>query len=204
MLCERSKRLPGSSQDSPKNFTVKKLLQAKNWALPGRFLNRSRKLIGCYWEGNFGHVNIEVDWVIGREWICQCLASCNDRNSPANKAVCSVCVVCVVCTAYSLHFSMAVVVWMCMKAVYAIWNGFSANGFWIHSLEESWFPKAGFWIPIPSIPDFTSKNFLDSGIRITFHGAKFERDVSVFSCTFLFYMSKALTNTSEAQTERAT
>ena len=39
------------------------------------------------------------------------------------------------------------------------------NGFWIHSL-------AGFWIPMPSIPDSTSKNFLDSGIQITLHGAK--------------------------------
>ena len=29
VLCERSKWLPGSSQDSPKNFTVKKVLQAK-------------------------------------------------------------------------------------------------------------------------------------------------------------------------------
>ena len=39
------------------------------------------------------------------------------------------------------------------------------NGFWIHSL-------AGFWIPMPSIPDSTSKNFLDSVIRITLHWAK--------------------------------
>ena len=38
------------------------------------------------------------------------------------------------------------------------------NGFWIHSL-------AGFWIPMPSIPDSTTKNFLDSGIRITLHWA---------------------------------
>ena len=42
-------------------------------------------------------------------------------------------------------------------------------------LAGSWIPKAGFWIPEPSIPDSTSKNFLDSGIRITlpfctFHG----------------------------------
>ena len=131
VLYERSKRLPGSSQDSPKNFTVKKLLQAKNRTLPGRFLNRSRRLISSYWVGNFGHVSIEVDWVIGREWICQCLASCNGQNSPANKAVCMVCVVCVVC---SLHYSLAVVAWMRVKAVYAVWNGFSANGFWIHSL----------------------------------------------------------------------
>ena len=39
-------------------------------------------------------------------------------------------------------------------------------------LAGSWIPKAGFWIPEPSIPDSTSKNFLDSGIRITLHGAK--------------------------------
>ena len=30
---------------------------------------------------------------------------------------------------------------------------------------------ARFWIPMPSIPDSTSKNFMDSGIRITLHGA---------------------------------
>ena len=29
VLCERCKWLPGFSQDSPKNFTVKKVLQAK-------------------------------------------------------------------------------------------------------------------------------------------------------------------------------
>ena len=29
VLYERSKWLPGSSQDNPKNFTVKKVLQAK-------------------------------------------------------------------------------------------------------------------------------------------------------------------------------
>ena len=29
VLCERCKSLPGFSQDSPKNFTVKKVLQAK-------------------------------------------------------------------------------------------------------------------------------------------------------------------------------
>ena len=33
-------------------------------------------------------------------------------------------------------------------------------------------PWAGFRIPKPSIPDSTSKNFLDSGIRIPLHGAK--------------------------------
>ena len=59
-----------------------------------------------------------------------------------------------------------------VKAIYAIWNGFSANGFWIHSLTRFWIPKAGFWIPMPSIPDSTCKNFLDSGIRITLHKAK--------------------------------
>ena len=58
-----------------------------------------------------------------------------------------------------------------VKAIYAIWNGFSANGFWVHSFARFWIPKAGFWIPIPSIPDSTCKNFLDSGIRITLHRA---------------------------------
>ena len=76
-----------------------------------------------------------------------------------------VCTVYVVCTVCSLRFSMTVVAWMRVKAVYAIWNKFSANRFWIHSL-------VGFWIPMPTIPDSTSKNFLDSGILITLHGAK--------------------------------
>ena len=64
-----------------------------------------------------------------------------------------------------------VVAWMRAKAVNTILNGFSANGFWIPFLAGSWIPKARFWIPKPSIPDSTSKNFLDSGIRITLHGA---------------------------------
>ena len=69
-------------------------------------------------------------------------------------------VVCMVCTVCGLRFSMTVVAWMRVKAVNTIRNGFSTNEFWIHSL-------AGFWIPMPSIPDSTSKNFMDSGIRIT-------------------------------------
>ena len=69
-----------------------------------------------------------------------------------------------ICTVCSLRFSMTVVAWMHMKAVNTIWKWSSANGFWIHYL-------AGFWIPMPSIRDSTSKNFLDSGIRITLHGA---------------------------------
>ena len=46
---------------------------------------------------------------------------------------------------------------------------------WIlfHSLEEFWIPKAGFWIPRPSIPHSTRKNCQDSGIRITLHEATF-------------------------------
>ena len=78
-----------------------------------------------------------------------------------------VCTVCVVCTICSLRFSMSTVAWIRMKAVNTIWNGFSANGFCIHSLAGFWIPKAGFWIPMLSIPDSTSENFLDSGIRIT-------------------------------------
>ena len=50
-----------------------------------------------------------------------------------------------------------VVAWMRVKAANTIWNGFSANGFWIPFLAESWIPKAGFWIPKLSIPDSTSK-----------------------------------------------
>ena len=43
----------------------------------------------------------------------------------------------------------------------------------VHSLAEFRIPKAGFWIPMPSIPDSTRKNFKDSGIRITLHEATF-------------------------------
>ena len=43
---------------------------------------------------------------------------------------------------------------------------------WIFQQADSGFPfLAGFWIPEPSIPDSANKNFLDSGIRITLHGA---------------------------------
>ena len=42
----------------------------------------------------------------------------------------------------------------------------------LQKLVEFQIPKAGFWIPKPKIPDSTSKNFLDSGIRITLHEAK--------------------------------
>ena len=44
-------------------------------------------------------------------------------------------------------------------------NGFPRNGFRIQYL-------AGFWFPLPSIPDSTSKHFLDCRIRITLHGVK--------------------------------
>ena len=48
----------------------------------------------------------------------------------------------------------------------------SANEFRIHCLAGFWIRRAGFSIAMPSISDFTSKKFLDSGIRITLHGAK--------------------------------
>lgn len=40
-----------------------------------------------------------------------------------------------------------------------------------HSLLEFRISKAAFWSPKPCIPDFTSKNFQDSGIQIPVHGA---------------------------------
>ena len=57
---------------------------------------------------------------------------------------------------------------------------------WISSKVDSGFqslvgfriPSAGFWIPKPRIPDSTSKNFLDSGIRIPLHGANQFCDIS--------------------------
>ena len=54
VLCERSKWLPGSSQDSQRN--CRKLKSN----LIRRFLNRGKWLIGSHWVGNFGHVSIEV------------------------------------------------------------------------------------------------------------------------------------------------
>ena len=66
-------------------------------------------------------------------------------------------------TVCSLRFSMTVVAWMRVQAVYVIWYGFSANRFWIHSLAGFWIPKAGFWIPMPSIPDSKAQKF--SGFR---------------------------------------
>ena len=40
-----------------------------------------------------------------------------------------------------------------------------------HSLVGFRIPSAVFWIPKPKIPDSTSINFTDSGIRISLHGA---------------------------------
>ena len=120
---------------------------------------------------SFGNV-----WTVSKFWTPHdeiLRGKTKSRNSPPNKArsawfarfAWSV-------RSASLHFSMTVVAWMrALKAIYAIWNGFSANGFWVHSFARFWIPKAGFWIPIPSIPDSTCKNFLDSGIRITLHRA---------------------------------
>ena len=43
-------------------------------------------------------------------------------------------------------------------------TGFQQPGFWITTV--------GFRIPKPWIPDSTDQNYLDSGLRITLHGAK--------------------------------
>ena len=48
-----------------------------------------------------------------------------------------------ICTVCSLRFSMTVVAWMHMKAVYTIWNWSSANGFWISQAKISWIPESG-------------------------------------------------------------
>ena len=50
-----------------------------------------------------------------------------------------------------------------------IQSGVDLSGF--QSLVGFRIPSAGFRIPKPRIPDFTSKKFLDSGIRIPLHGA---------------------------------
>ena len=54
-------------------------------------------------------------------------------------------------------------------------------------------PSAGFRIPNTRIPDSTSKKFLDSGIRIPLHGAKFRGYIphilSKLRCTCLLRMS---------------
>ena len=49
-------------------------------------------------------------------------------------------------------------------------TGFQQPEFWI-IMVEFWIPLAGFRIPKPWIPDSTDQNYLDSGFRITLHGA---------------------------------
>ena len=44
------------------------------------------------------------------------------------------------------------------------------SGFWI-TMVGFWIPLAGFRIPEPWIPDSIGQNYLDSGFRITLHGA---------------------------------
>ena len=80
--------------------------------------------------------------------------------------------------------------WTCLLRVLATWDfhatvakgkeealepsqqaGFQQPGFWITMLGFR-IPLAGFRIPKPWIPDSTDQNYLDSGFRITLHGAK--------------------------------
>ena len=49
-------------------------------------------------------------------------------------------------------------------------TGFQQPGFWI-TMVGFRIPLAGFRIPKPWIPDSTDQNYLDSGFRITLHGA---------------------------------
>ena len=126
------------------------------------------------------------DWfVAGRElWQCQCRSQLGDRSwmnlsvsrellqSKFSNEISAVCMVCVACTVFTLRSSMTVVAWIRVKVVNTIWNGFSANGFWIRCSAGFWILKAGFWILIPSIPDSIGRNFQDSRIRITLHGAR--------------------------------
>ena len=64
--------------------------------------------------------------------------------------------------------------------------GFRISGTVFQSLSV----EVGFWIPILTrIPDSTSKNFTNSGIRIPLHGAgtgapNLERATSLHSCIF--------------------
>ena len=79
--------------------------------------------------------------------------------------------------------------WTCLLRVLATWDfhatvakgkeealepsqqsGFQQPGFWITMLGFR-IPLAGFRIPKPWIPDSTDQNYLDSGFRITLHGA---------------------------------
>ena len=46
-------------------------------------------------------------------------------------------------------------------------------GFWITIMVGFRIPSAGFRIPKPWIPDSTDQNYLDSGFRISLHGARF-------------------------------
>ena len=49
-------------------------------------------------------------------------------------------------------------------------TGFQQPGFWI-TMVGFRIPLTGFRIPKPWIPDSTDQNYLDSGFRITLHGA---------------------------------
>ena len=79
--------------------------------------------------------------------------------------------------------------WTCLLRVLATWDfhatvdkgkegaleptqqsGFQQSGFWITMLGFR-IPLAGFRIPKPWIPDSTDQNYLDTGFRITLHGA---------------------------------
>ena len=54
-------------------------------------------------------------------------------------------------------------------------TGFQQPGFWI-TMVGFRIPLATFRIPKPWIPDSTDQNYLDSGFRITLHGATNEYD----------------------------
>ena len=51
-------------------------------------------------------------------------------------------------------------------------------------------PLAGFRIPKPWIPDSTDQNYLDSGFRITLHGASQRKGVVVGEGEFFFLALK--------------
>ena len=64
-------------------------------------------------------------------------------------------------------------------------------GFWITIMVGFRIPLAGFRIPKPWIPDSTDQIYLDSGLRITLHGAI--NQFILFNCQFLILIFAKIT-----------
>ena len=80
----------------------------------------------------------------------------------------------------SIHLRTAGVVQACHNFLISQ-TGFQQPGFWI-TMVGFRIPLAGFRIPKPWILDSTDQNYMDSGFRITLHGAKHPFLLFIKSC----------------------